>query len=155
MRSCVWEARGGSGCVAARLRARRRGVFGLASFITFEGVTVALRLPIEFTAEYRGQQPAGEFVRKDTGEVVSFPPKLKFEYETDDGDVTIVPIGATQLDKCEPAFDHAALKKGQVLRLSGFAILQDRGSDRDSYFAIQSVAYADNEVKPLKVATGS
>jgi hypothetical protein len=111
-----------------------------------------LRLPIEFSAEYRGQQPAGQFTRKDTGEVVDFAAALKFEYETDDGDVVLVPIRATQLDKCEPPFDHEQLQKGDELVLRGFVVLQDRGSDRDSYFSITTVRYAA-DAPALKAAS--
>jgi hypothetical protein len=113
---------------------------------------MALRLPIEFAAEYRGQAPGGEFTRDDTGERVAFSPALKFEYEDENGDVVLIPIRAAQLDKCEPPFDHEVLQKGDELVLRGFVVLQDRGSDRDSYFAIRSVAYAAEA--PLKAVAG-
>lgn len=111
---------------------------------------MSLRLPVEFVAEYRGQRPAGSFVDRGTGEHVSYGPALKFEYETADGDIEIVPVRATELDKCEPPFDHAQLKKGDQLSLSGFVVLQDRGSERDSYFSLVSVRYRADDGKALK-----
>lgn len=116
---------------------------------------MALRLPIQLAAEYRGQRAPGTFTRRDTGEIVNFPAALKFEYEDEGGDVVIVPISASQLDKCSPPFDHEQLKKGDQLVLSGHVVLQDRGSDKDSYFAISSVVYAAAEAPKLKAASSS
>ena len=98
-----------------------------------------MRLPIELRAEYRGVAPASQFVARDTGETIDVRPRLKFEYEDESGDVALIPIGANQLDKCEPPVDYEGFVKGDEFVLRGHVVLQDRGSDRDSYFALQSV----------------
>ncbi len=97
------------------------------------------RLPVEVEAEYRGIAAASEFVARDTGERVQVPPKLKFEYDTFDGDVEMLSISGAQFDKVQGAPDYNTLKRGDRLVLAGLAILQDRGSDRDSYFKLEHV----------------
>jgi hypothetical protein len=97
------------------------------------------RLPVEVEAEYRGIAAASEFVARDSGERVQVPPKLKFEYDTFDGDVEMLSISGTQFDKVQGAPDYTSLKRGDRLILLGLVILQDRGSDRDSYFKLERV----------------
>lgn len=116
-----------------------------------------LRLPIDFVGEYRGQAPGGSFDRD--GETIEYLPKLKFEYEDESGDVVLVPIGLQTLDRCEPPFDASKLKKGDHVRITGHVVLQDRGSDRDSYLSIRSAQPCDASGKvksqPELAAVGS
>ncbi len=97
------------------------------------------RLPVEVEAEYRGVAAASEFLARDTGERVQVPPKLKFEYDTFDGDVEMLSVSAAQFDKVQGAPDYQTLKRGDRLVLVGLVVLQDRGSDRDSYFKLERV----------------
>lgn len=97
------------------------------------------KLLVSVEAEYRGVAAASEFVARDTGEKVQVPAKLKFEYDTFDGDVQMLVISASQFDKVQGAPDFAKLKRGERMTLSGFVVLQDRGSDRDSYFKLERV----------------
>ena len=105
----------------------------------FLEVLMPSKLPVDFEAEYRGVAPESSFVRRDTGERVEVPPKLKFEFEKFDGDVELVTVSGSQFDKAHGAPDHKTLKRGDRLRLVGTAVLQDRGSDRDSYFRVDAV----------------
>src|SRR5262245_10160625 len=77
-----------------------------------------LRIPVTFDAEYRGVAPAGEF-KDDSGELVEFSEKLKFEVELPNGDVAIVPVGIQALDKCIPPIDGLALVKGDRVTFTG------------------------------------
>ncbi len=97
------------------------------------------RLPVEVLAEYRGVAAASEFVARDTGEKIQVPPKLKFEYDTFDGDVEMLVVSSKRFDKVQDAPDYKSLKRGDQLVLVGLVILQDRGSDRDSYFKLERV----------------
>lgn len=97
------------------------------------------KLPVAVLAEYRGIQAASEFVAKDTGEKINVPPKLKFEYDTFDGDVEMLVVSGSQFDRVQDAPDYKGLKRGQRLTLVGLVVLQDRGSDRDSYFKLERV----------------
>jgi len=100
---------------------------------------MALRIPVgPFEVEYRGVQPGGEFPDRVTGAVVSYAPKLKFEYDEANGDVVLFPVGSGQIDKCVPPVDFESFKKGERYTLRGFAILADKGSDKDSYLRIES-----------------
>jgi hypothetical protein len=97
------------------------------------------RIPVEVEAEYRGIAAASEFVARDTGETVQVPPKLKFEYDTFDGDVEMLVVSGSQFDKVQGAPDYQSLKRGDRMTLLGLVVLQDRGSDRDSYFKLERV----------------
>jgi hypothetical protein len=97
------------------------------------------RLPVEVEVEYRGISSASEFVARDTGERVQVPPKLKFEYDTFDGDVEMLSVSGAQFDKVQGAPDYRSLERGDRLVLLGLVILQDRGSERDSYFKLERV----------------
>lgn len=109
-----------------------------------------LRIPVDLTVEYLGTKDASRFTRP-TGEVVEVPQRVTFMYLADDGEVTLVPVSGAQLDKCQPPFDHASLSKGDTVRLHGLVVLQDRGSDRDSYFSVQRV----DPVKSGKLAAAA
>ncbi len=97
------------------------------------------KLPVAVDAEYRGVAAASEFVARDTGETIQVPPKLKFEYDTFDGDVEMLVISGSQFDKVEGGPDYKTLKRGDRMVLVGLVVLQDRGSDRDSYFKLERI----------------
>jgi hypothetical protein len=97
------------------------------------------KLPVAVEAEYRGVAAASEFVARDTGETIQVPPKLKFEYDTFDGDVEMLVISGSQFDKTQGAPDFKTLQRGDRMVLLGLVVLQDRGSDRDSYFRLERV----------------
>lgn len=99
---------------------------------------MAQRLPLDLTAEYRGQRPAGSFVKRETGEVIETAARLKFEHTSADGDVELVEIGTSQLDKI-PAPVPEQIKRGDIVRIQGFAVIQDRGSDKDSFVTFTRV----------------
>lgn len=103
------------------------------------GVQMPNRIPVVVEAEYRGIAAASEFVARDTGEKVQVPPKLKFEYDTFDGDVEMLVVSGAQFDKVQGAPDYKALHRGDRMTLVGLVVLQDRGSDRDSYFRLERV----------------
>jgi hypothetical protein len=107
------------------------------------------RIPVSFEVEFRGLAPASEFVARDTGEKIEVPPKLKLELETFNGDVEMLQLSASQLDNTEGAPDYAKLKRGDRFTLCGLVVLQDRGSDRDSYLKVERV---EMPAGPLKVA---
>jgi len=101
-----------------------------------------LQLPVLCFAEYRGAAPPGTFVNSE-GEKIEFGPKLKFEYETHEGDVVLIPLSSSQLDTAAD-FDVQMLDKGQRVRLEGLVTLQDRGSPRGSFFRPTVVTLADD-----------
>ncbi|HEX5307824.1 MAG TPA: hypothetical protein VFW38_01960 [Solirubrobacteraceae bacterium] len=100
------------------------------------------RVPVAVDAEYRGVAAASEFTARDTGERIQVPAKLKFEYDTAEGDVEMLVVSASQFDKAQGAPDFNALKRGDRMVLVGLVVLQDRGSDRDSYFKLDRVEKA-------------
>lgn len=110
------------------------------------------RLTVGLDCEYRGVQPGGEFEdRQEPGKMISYGPKLKFESESPDGDVSLIALRGSDLDKCVPPFDHTQLVKGDRLRMTVLIVVGERDGDR-SYFQPLSVEYADASVKPVKVA---
>lgn len=102
-----------------------------------------IRLPLSFTAEYRGVAPSGEF-RNDAGEQIAYGEKLKFEVELPNGDVSIVPVSAKALDRATPPIDWKSLKKGDVVELAGVVAVE--------YFSPHSAVRAAGE-KPLRAAS--
>jgi hypothetical protein len=101
---------------------------------------MANRLPVQFVAEFRGLSPASEFKSRESGERVDIPPKLKFEVEVGQGDdVELIVLSQTALDRAKAEFPIGSLRRGDRLQLSGVVVLQDRGSDRDSYFSVLEV----------------
>src|SRR5438309_10890601 len=106
---------------------------------------MAQRLPLDLIAEYRGMRPAGSFTRKETREVVETPARLKFELSLEDGDVETFDVAGSQLDRCQPPFDYSKLERGDIVRLRGFVVLQQRGSDQDSY---ASYTHAEIQSQP-------
>lgn len=98
----------------------------------------ATRWPLSLIAEYRGVEAASQYTDRETGDVRDIPAKLKFEVETSDGDVQMLVVSASQLEKARPTIVVEELQRGHRLQLSGFAVIQDRGSDRASYVQITS-----------------
>lgn len=111
---------------------------------------MALKIPVVVTAEYRGVQAGGEFVN-DQGEQIAYGPKLKFEVEDENGDVGLMPLSGTQLDKCVPPFDHTALRKGDVVTI-GLNVVIGADGER-SYMRPTTIAYANAETAKLKAAS--
>jgi hypothetical protein len=99
------------------------------------------RIPIAFTATYVGQRPGGTF-KNSAGEEIPYPPKLKFLHQGEDGDASLVEISGNQIDKVTPPFNWADLEGGEVCRIAGVAVIQERGSERDSYVQITAFATA-------------
>lgn len=97
------------------------------------------RIPVAFEVEYRGVAPASEFTARDTGELIEVAPRLKLELETFNGDVEMLVLSSSQLDKTEGAPDYTKLKRGDRFTICGTVVLQDRGSDRDSYLKVERV----------------
>ncbi|MFL5845281.1 MAG: hypothetical protein ACJ762_11345 [Solirubrobacteraceae bacterium] len=110
-----------------------------------------MRIPVTMLAEYRGQAPASQFTARDTGEVVDLRPMLKFEVEQPDGDVGLIPLRENQLDEAAD-FDHGKLAKGDLVQLVGVVVLQDRGSDRDSYLRVEHATRVSANGKPAAAA---
>lgn len=115
---------------------------------------MALRIPVDFLAEFRGTAPAGQFRARESGELVDIPPKFKFEIEVGDGDdVDLLTLSQSVLDKATADFPIASLRRGERVRIRGSVLLQDRGSDRDSYVSVHSIARVAETTKtsPAKV----
>jgi hypothetical protein len=101
---------------------------------------VAIRVPVDITAEFRGLSAAGQFKSRETGELVEIPPKFKFEVEVGLGDdVDLLVLSQSVLDKARSDFPIATLRRGEHVRLLGMVVLQDRGSDRDSYLSVTEI----------------
>lgn len=96
------------------------------------------RLAVALRAEYRGQQPGGDFTDRQTGEVVTYGPKLKFENEGPDGDVSLLAFRESDFDKCSPPFDASTLAKGDEVEMVCQIVIGERDSDR-SYIRPLSV----------------
>lgn len=77
------------------------------------------RIPFSFRAEYRGREAeGGTFTDRSTGEVKSYGPKLKFEYDLADGEPEVIAFRREALDKVAD-FDVSALKKGDHVLIEG------------------------------------
>lgn len=101
---------------------------------------MANRLPVQVAAEFRGLSAASEFTSRESGDRVEIPPKLKFEVEVGQGeDIELLVLSQTALDRAKADFSIASLRRGDRVELTGVVVLQDRGSDRDSYFSVLRV----------------
>lgn len=107
------------------------------------------RIPFDLAAEYVGRVPAREFARD--GQVIPVPPRLKFLADVDEHDVSLLEISGTALDRVVPPFDHSALQRGDRVRLRGVCVIQERGSDKDSYVQVTSALRA--KVAPVAKAS--
>ncbi len=99
------------------------------------------RIPVAFQATFVGQRPGGTF-KNPQGEQIPYPPKLKFLHQGQDGDADLVEISGNQLEKVEPPVRLADLTVGEVFAIQGVAVIQERGSDRDSYVQITAFTAA-------------
>lgn len=95
-----------------------------------------LRIPVDLVAEYRGREAPRSFNNRETGDLVEVPARLKLEVETHDGDVQLLVLSVSQLGKAMLVDELDLLQRGDSLRLVGLVVLQDRGSERDSYFQV-------------------
>jgi len=84
-------------------------------------------------------RPGGEFTDKQTGEIIAYGARAQFEVEQEDGSVTLIPVRATELDKCTPPVDLAGFARGDKVQLRGHVVLQPRGSAAESFAVIESV----------------
>jgi hypothetical protein len=106
---------------------------------------MATRIPFSLEGEFVGLRPASEFVRD--GKTIPSPAQVRFLVDQDDGDVQLLTVSASALDRVQPPFDYGRLSRGDRVRLRGAAVIQDRGSDRDSFFVVDS-AESSSTVKP-------
>ncbi len=97
------------------------------------------RLPWDRVLEYRGREAEGYSFVSDKGEKVDLAPMLRFEFETDDGDVGLVDLRASSFESARGAVDWQSLKRGDYVRVKGVINLQERGSGKDSYFSVKVV----------------
>lgn len=97
-----------------------------------------MRLPITLEVEFRGVKPQRDYTLRDTGERRTAPAVLKFELDRENGDIEVVEVSGSSLDRMIPAVDYAKFRKGERFALTGVAVIQDRGSDYDSYLAVES-----------------
>jgi len=98
------------------------------------------RIPFAFAAEFRGvTKQAGQFTRRDTGQVVDAPARLQFEHRDEDGTLVPVEFSASAFDKITPPVDWAVFAPGDRMKLSGVCVLADKNSDRDSYATLVRV----------------
>jgi hypothetical protein len=104
------------------------------------------RVPLSVEAEYRGVAAPYEFKAAD-GDKVNVGPKLKFEVELPDGDVTLFPVSQSALDNATPPFDAATLKRGDRVRLDGLVNWKGGEPKGDSYFQVLTCVPA----KPVQV----
>lgn len=103
---------------------------------------MATTWPVAAIAEFRGMKSASTFTDRTTGEVIPVPARAQFEVEGEDGAVAVIPVSTKELDRCVPPFDASSLKKGVMVELRGRVVLQDRGSQRDSFAIVESVSVA-------------
>jgi hypothetical protein len=99
---------------------------------------MAMRIPVSLAVEFRGVKPAREYTVRETGEQKTAPPLLKFEAEQENGDVELIEVTGSSFDRMSPPVDFARFKKGERFLLRALAVIQDRGSDWDSYLAVLS-----------------
>jgi len=109
-----------------------------------------MRLPVSLDVEFRGVKPQRDYTIRETGERRTAPPVLKFECEKPDGDVEIVEVSGSSFDRMTPTIDYGRFAKGDRFTLTGVAVIQDRGSDWDSYLAVESCRPA----APAKAGAG-
>ena len=87
------------------------------------------RLPVDVVAEFRGLKPASQFTRRESGEVITVPAKLKFEYSWPNGDVMYVEVSGRTLDNMTPAIDYSGFARGDLFRLQGEAVIPERNEE--------------------------
>lgn len=95
-----------------------------------------MRLPVSLEVEFRGVKPQRDYVIRETGEKRTAAAVLKFEFDKPDGDVGVIEVTGSTLDRMSPAVDYSKFKKGDRFMLDAEAVIQDRGSDWDSYVSV-------------------
>ncbi len=111
-----------------------------------------LRIPVDLQCEFRGREQPRQFNDKDTGDLVEVPARLKFEVETPDGDVQLLVLSHSQLVKVVPIDVLSGLERGDRFRVLGLCVLQDRGSEKDSYFQVTAAFPAHVDGKPVRTS---
>lgn len=99
---------------------------------------MALRLPLSLDVEFRGVKPAREYTLRETGERKLATAVCKFELDRENGDVELIEVAASTFDRMSPPVNCATFERGRRYHLAAVAVIQDRGSDYDSYLAVES-----------------
>jgi hypothetical protein len=99
------------------------------------------RIPFTVTAEYRGQSPAGSATID--GDTVDYAAGLKFEIPLADGDVDIWSIRQNKLDQAGD-FDSAKLQKGDMVSLTGTAVVGQKQGERSFMQVLAATRLAKN-----------
>jgi hypothetical protein len=108
-----------------------------------------LRIPVELSGvEFRGVAAPFEFPDRETGEVVSVGPKLKFELELPDGDVALLPVPSSQLEKCSPPVDYTTLKRGQRFVALLEVVWKGAEPKGESYVRVTSLVREEARIRP-------
>lgn len=111
-----------------------------------------MRLPVSLEVEFRGIKPQRDYTIRDTGERRTAAPVLKFECDKPDGDVEVIEVTGSAFDRMVPAVDFSKFKKGDRFTLTGVAVIQDRGSDWDSYLGVESCRPAGPSQKSVSAS---
>lgn len=107
------------------------------------------RFPFCQRLEFRGVEPARDYTVPDgpeRGSIKTRPARVKFEYESSDGDVGMLEINSNAFDRARGAVDWSKLKKGEMLLVEGHIVCPD---DRPAYF---TPAVVDREHVPATKA---
>ena len=90
-----------------------------------------------------GRTEAYDFTRNGEKIAVAAKLQLLIERRGQGADaVQLVEVAGTVLDRCQPPIDHAKLAVGDRIELDGECVIQDRGSDRESFFQVTSARLA-------------
>jgi hypothetical protein len=104
--------------------------------------------PVDFVAEYVGAKAAYTFKGRD-GTMVEAPAKVQLLRFSEEGAAVMHELSAGVFDRTSPPIDYASLKRGDKLQVVGRAVIQDRSSDKDSYFAADAVRLLDAKATPI------
>lgn len=88
-----------------------------------------MQVPFILDAEYRGVRPGGSYTDRETGQERPYDPKLKFEVELPDGDVSTLELRAGDIDSLVDYDALKSLKKGDSVKVAGMI--------RESRFGLQ------------------
>lgn len=109
-----------------------------------------MKIPVgsELICEYRGLggQP-GEFADRETGEMIAYSEKHRFEYEDASGVIGHLELRSSKIDQVA-AFNVDDLNKGDYVRIEGVVTVRDDGG----YFTPQKVERCKADGKPLVAA---
>ncbi len=107
------------------------------------------RFPFCQRLEFRGVEPARDYTVQegpDQGKTKTRPARVKFEYESSDGDVGLIEVNANSFDRARGQVDWSKLKKGETVVIEGHVNCPD---DRPAYFTPTAV---DRESQPAAKA---